>query len=226
MFLNGRTGSPQPKRMRSLILFFTIMIATSPAVLAQHEGLKPVSDPSAFRQHFSAAASAINTLRSDFVQEKKLSLLSERIRSNGSFMFKRPDKVRMEYVKPFPYLMIINKDKVYVKDNGRENVINAGSSKIFQQVNAVMMQSMNGTLLSNPDFKSQVFEGTNAWLVELAPLNANLKKMFDRILIQLSKKDMTALRIELREPGGDETIITYSNRETNVEIADDLFRIR
>lgn len=226
MFLNDRTGSPQPKPMRSLIFFFTLMTFTGPAVFAQHEGFKPVGDPTAFRQRFTTAASAINTLRSDFVQEKKLSLLSERIRSNGSFMFKRPDKVRMEYVKPFPYLMIISKDKVYVKDNGRENVINAGSSKIFQQVNAVMMQSMSGTLLSNPDFKSQVFEGANAWLVELAPLNTNMKKMFDRILIQLSKKDMTATRIELREPGGDETIITYSNRETNVEIADDLFRIR
>ena len=207
-----------------MLMFFLTMSGTT--VFAQYDGFKLVDDAAAFRQRFATVASAINTLRSDFTQEKKLSLLSERIRSNGSFMFKRPDKVRMEYVKPFPYLMVINKDKVYVKDNGRENVINAGSSKVFQQVNAVMLQSMNGTLLSNPDFKSQAFEGANAWLVELVPLNANMKKLFDRILIQLSKKDMTALRIELREPGGDETIITYSNRETNVEIADDLFRIR
>ena len=212
--------------MRNKLPLLILLVLCGPVARAQYEGFKPVGDATAFRQRFATAATAINTLRSDFTQEKKLSLLSERIRSNGHFHFKRPDKVRMEYVKPFPYLMIINKDKVYVKDNDRENVINAGSSKVFQQVNAVMLQSMNGSLLSNPDFRSQAFEGASTWMVELVPLNANMKKLFDRILIHLSKKDMTATRIELHEPGGDETIITYSNRETNVEVADDLFRIR
>ena len=58
-------------------------------------------------------------------------MLAEKITSKGKFWFKKESKVRMEYTQPYQYLMIINKDKVFVKDGQKENKISTKSNIIL-----------------------------------------------------------------------------------------------
>ena len=128
---------------------------------AQYAGYAPVADLTKFKSDFSAATQKTNSIKSEFVQEKNLSMLSEKIISKGKFWFKKESQVRMEYSQPYQYLMIINKDKVFVKDGQKENKISTKSNKLFQQINKIMIDCMQGTALSNPDFKTRIFENKN-----------------------------------------------------------------
>lgn len=181
---------------------------------------------SAFTTQFSAASQKVQSIKADFVQEKTLSMLSEKITSKGIFWFKKDNLVRMEYNQPFQYLVIINKNNVFVKDGNKENKISTKSNKLFQQINRMMVDCVQGTALNNPDFKVAVFESAAAYLVELSPVAKGMKDYFKNINIVLSKKDYSVNKLEMYEQSGDNTIISFTNKELNASIADALFTIK
>lgn len=193
---------------------------------AQYAGFTLVTDVSKFKNEFTSVTQKTQTIKSNFVQEKDLSMLSEKIISKGKFWFKKDNMVRMEYIQPFQYLMIINKDQVYVKDAQKENKVSAKSNKLFQQINKIMIDCMQGTTLNNADFKSRVFESKNAWLVELVPVAKGLKDLFRHINVAVDKKDYSVNSIEMLELSGDNTTIRFINKDLNTIIQDALFDIK
>jgi outer membrane lipoprotein-sorting protein len=210
--------------MRKLFLIFFIFFAGN-ALHAQYTGYGQLVDLPKFKTEFSSASQKIVTIKSNFEQEKNLSMLSEKIVSKGKFWFKKDNMVRMEYNQPFQYLMIINRDKVFVKDGQKENRVSARSNKLFQQVNKIMIDCMQGTTLDNADFKTRVFENKGTYLVELVPVVKGLKDLFRNINVVVDKKNFSVSSIELQEVAGDNTIIRFVNKELNTNLQDALFSI-
>ena len=211
--------------MRRIVLLLVI-IYSSLSLKAQYPGYTLVSDLVKFKSEFSAAAQKTASIKSDFVQEKNLSMLSEKIVSKGKFWFKKESQVRMEYSSPFEYLMIINKDKVFIKDGQKQNTISTKSNKLFQQINKITVDCVQGNVLNNPDFKIRIFESRGAYLVELAPVSKGLRDFFQTINVTVDKKDYTVASIEMNENSGDNTIIRFTNKEANTNIPDALFAIK
>ncbi len=211
--------------MRKLLiaLFFLLMGA---CLKAQYPGYSPVADLPKFKLEFAAASKKTSSVKSDFIQEKNLSMLSEKIVSKGKFYFKKDSRVRMEYLVPFQYLMIINKDKVFIKDGQKENKISTKSNKLFQKINTIMIDCMEGTALENTDFKTTVFENKNTALIELTPVSKGLKELFKNINITINKKDFSVTTILMQEISGDNTLIHFTNKELNVTIPDTIFYIK
>ncbi len=208
-------------------LFFILCICMTVICLhAQYAGYKTVADMTGFKDQFAAASRKTQSVAADFVQEKNLSMLSEKISSRGKFWFKKDGLVRMEYTQPFQYLVIINKNNVFVKDGQKENKISTKSNKLFQQINRMMVDCVQGTALGNPDFKVSVFENAAAYLVELTPVAKGMKDYFKNINIVLSKKDYSVNKLEMYEQTGDNTIISFTNKELNASIPDALFVIK
>ncbi len=208
------------------IIFILIVSAFSISLKAQYPGYSPVPDLGKFKTEFSAATQRTNSVKSDFVQEKNLAMLSEKITSKGKFWFKKESQVRMEYNQPYQYLMILNKDKVFVKDGQKENKISTKSNKMFQQINRIMIDCMQGTALNNPDFKTRAFESKTSSLIELAPTTKGMKELFKTINVIVDKKDFSVVSIEMYELSGDNTIIRFTNKELNAAIPDTLFAIK
>ena len=75
----------------------------------------PMKDVAGFRQKLTTVTAGINTIESDFTQEKKLSILSNTLVSKGHFCFRRENNIRWEYLQPYKYLIIISQDKIYYK---------------------------------------------------------------------------------------------------------------
>ena len=208
------------------IQLLMMLLAGVISVQAQYPGFKPVEDLNKFKQIFSTAAKNTQTIKSDFVQEKSLSMLSEKIVSNGKFWFRKNNQVRMEYTKPFQYLMIINENNIYVKDGQKENKISTRSNKLFQQINKITMDCIQGTVFNNPEYKINAFENNQNFLIELTPTAKALREFFKNINIFVSKKDYSVMKLELMEQSGDKTIITYLNKELNTNLPDALFAIK
>jgi outer membrane lipoprotein-sorting protein len=211
--------------MRKTIILFSIIICAISAK-AQHTGYSAVIDLSKFKTAFLEVAQKTATIKSDFIQEKNLSMLSEKITSKGKFWFKKNNQVRMEYSQPFQYLMIINQDKVYIKDGTKENTISTKSNKLFQQINKITVDCVQGTALDNPDFSTKVFENKSCYLVELTPVSKSLKDYFSTINIIIDKKDYSVSTIVMNESSGDNTTIHFINKEFNSNLPDALFSIK
>jgi outer membrane lipoprotein-sorting protein len=192
---------------------------------AQYPGYSLDNHPETFKKSLAAAISATGSIRSDFTQEKSLSLLSENIHSKGKFWFEKKDRLRMEYIQPYPYLMILNNGKIYIKEGQKENKISANSNKTFGQVNRILIDCVSGTMLDNPDFQSAVFESKGNWMIELRPMARNLKDLYKNINIVIDKKDYSATAIEMFELSGDKTIIRFQNKEINAQFPDSVFNI-
>ena len=208
------------------IKLLVILLGCMLSLHAQYPGYKAAADISRFNDMFTLTAKNTQTIKSDFVQEKDLSMLSEKIVSKGKFWFKKDNKVRMEYVQPFQYLMIINQNNIYVKDGQKENKISTKSNKLFNQINKIMVDCIQGTVLNNPEYKLSVFENNQTFLIELSPTARALKEFFKNINIFVSKKDYSVNKLELHEQSGDKTVISYLNKELNTNLPDALFIIK
>lgn len=211
--------------MRKLILLVGLIIGTF-SLQAQYAGFNALADVNKFKEQFALAAQKTNSIQSDFVQEKNLSMLSDKIVSKGRFWFKKNNMVRMEYSQPSKYLLILNKDQVYIKDGAKESKLSTRSNKMFQQVNRVIVDCVQGAVLNNPDFKSKVFESKLAYLVELTPIAKGMKDLFKTIQVTLDKKDYSVATIKMEENSGDDTVMKFSNKVLNTSIADALFTIK
>ena len=206
--------------------FLILILITGLITKAQYPGYTAVADMAKFKTTFAAAAQKTNSIKADFTQDKNLSMLSEKIVSKGNFWFKKDSRVRMEYNQPFKYLMILNKDKAYIKDGQKESKVSTRSNKMFQQINKIMIDCMQGTTLDNTDFKTRVFENKANALVELTPVARGMKEMFKSINVVVDKKDFSVTSIQMLELSGDNTIMRFTNKELNASIPDTLFDIK
>jgi outer membrane lipoprotein-sorting protein len=204
-------------------MVYGLLIAIPLYANAQYSGYEPVSNLTEFKGEFAAQSSKINSITSNFIQEKILSALTEKITSNGHFKFKRSNKVRIEYTKPFSYVMIMNGDKMMVKDEQKQTQVNVKSNKLFQQINRIMIDCVQGTILDSKDFTTRVFENDKKYLLEMRPVSRSLREFFQTILLVVERSDYSVHAIEMNEPSGDNTIITFTNKKLNDQIPDSVF---
>jgi len=154
------------KIIKTVLIFHLAFFA--PGLLqAQPPGYAAVRDLSAFKQRFKTESSRVLSIESTFKQEKILSALTEKIVSTGKFWFKRSNRVRIEYVKPFQYTMVLNGEKMLIQDGQKQSQINVRSNKLFQQVNKIMIDCVQGTILDSKDFTSKVFENERRFSLSL-----------------------------------------------------------
>jgi outer membrane lipoprotein-sorting protein len=202
---------------------FLILLVFCISMNCQAQQYSKVGDFSSFRKKFSTEASRINTITSTFTQEKVLVALTEKITSTGTFAFKRTNKVRIEYVKPFVYLMIMNGDKMKIRDDEKESTVNMRSNKMFRQINSVIMDCIQGTILDSKDFTSEVFENEDSYLLKMTPVSKNLKEFFETINVVVDKHDYSVVSIEMNEPSTDKTVMKFTNKKINQPVSDAVF---
>jgi outer membrane lipoprotein-sorting protein len=222
----GESHSPSFFSFSKLMMVLAIIICSTINAKAQHAGYSRLTDLTKFKQQFAEVAQKTMSIKSDFTQEKNLGMLSEKITSKGKFWYKKTNMLRMEYTQPFSYLMILNKDNVFIKDGQKENKVSTRSNKVFKQINKIVIDCIQGTALNSGDFKSAVYENKGTYLVSLSPTDKQLSDFFKTIEITVDKKDYSVNNIEMLESSGDSTILHFTNKEINANIPDALFAIK
>jgi len=206
-----------------LVLLFVVLSAMANA---QPKGFTAIADEAAFRKKFAEQSASIQTIKSDFIQEKNMNVLAEKIISKGEFCFKKQNKVRMEYTSPYKYLLVIDNDKVFVKDEQKINTFSSKSNLIFERINKIIIDCVQGTAMDNKDFSVKAYENENQYLLILTPLKKNFKELFANISIYIEKKDYSVYKMDMAEPAGDNTVITFVNKQFNVNIPDAVFSVK
>jgi outer membrane lipoprotein-sorting protein len=211
-------------RSKLFILFFLLLGCI--AGNAQRS-LSDASEIARIKKGAADAAGRTSTIISGFTQEKEMNILEEKIRSSGKFYFKKEKLLRWEYIQPYSYIIVINNDRITVRDEKKTSQFDARSNKVFAEVNRIIVGSIRGTLLNDEqNFSASFADGSTAWIVKLVPLSAGLKSTLSQIILWFDKKDFSVTRLEMIENTGDKTIITFTDKRFNEPIADEKFILK
>ena len=174
----------------------------------------------------NSTAASIRTIQCGFVQTKSLSFLSGKMTSYGSMNYNNRGKLRWEYTSPYKYTFIINGDKVYTKSAKKTNTIDIRSSRLFQGIAQVMINSITGkSISSNKDFTVDMYTSGNEWIAYLTPIKKDMKKMFKSIRLHFDYSRGIVSSVDMIEKNGDTTEITLTGVKTNVNLNEKIFSI-
>lgn len=208
------------KKILSILLFSLLCSVASMAA-----GLTPQKQQEVISR-INKATSGLKSMNCTFIQIKYLSLLSDKMVSEGKMYYKQPNKLRWEYTSPYQYLFIFNGTKVYVGNKSRKDVIDTQSNKVFKEVARIMMSTVTGTALSNTaDFSIDVDNTNTSWKVTLVPKKKEMKKMFNKIELSFMKSNLMIDEINIYEKNNDRTNIKLKNISINGTVNESLFAI-
>lgn len=200
------------------------LILISHFALAQN--FKAVKDTFALRQKVEQMSKTVNSIESDFTQEKNLSMLSEKIMSKGHFVFKKENLLRWEYQTPYKYLIVINKDKIWIKDEKKTNKYDMNSNKVFKEINDIMIACVQGNIFKSGKFKVAYFENDKYYKLELYPLQKNMKESLKKINMYFDKNVTSVSKLDMIEPNDDYTTLEFTTKKLNGPIADNIFTVK
>ncbi len=203
-----------------------MLFSVSAPQLLRAQSFTPAKDAAALQKKIIEASTKISTIQCDFLQEKNMSMLSDKAISKGKFYFKKDSRVRLEYLTPVKNLIVMNSGKMLMKDDKKTQQMDMHRSKVFQQLNNIIVGSINGSLFNGKDFTFSLSESSNQVRVELKPLSKMLKNFLSTIVLVIDKKDFTAAKIEMNEASGDNTILTFSSKQINAAVDDALFTVK
>src|SRR5690554_4247805 len=143
------------------ILFSFILLCVFTPAKAQ---LSPMQDVDKFRSGISEMAATTTSIKASFKQEKFLSMLSNKINSQGTLLFKKPNLLKWSYNTPFEYTTILNGKEIIIKDQGSTSSFDIGSSQAFKQINELIINSVEGNILDEERFSIEYLEGKDLYL--------------------------------------------------------------
>lgn len=171
-------------------------------------------------------ASAMKGMQCDFVQTKRMKLLSKEMQSKGIMYFKRPNKLRWQYIAPYDYTFILNGDKVQIKSSKSTKNIDVQGNKMFRQITNIILNSVTGgSLKSSSDFTVEVYKKDNTYFAKLFPKKKELKQLYQVIEIYFDSALTMVNSVRMVEKTGDETRVNLINTKLNIAVDEKMFAV-
>lgn len=164
----------------------------------------------------------IKDFSADLLQEKKLSLLKEKVVSKGRVRFKMPDKIFIEFFHPEASQMVYD-GKTFLLYFKEEKM-----AERYQVQGNPMVEKF--LLFSRDPFQERLAQWRiledRASFLTLEILPKVKDSFFVKTSMWISKKDWMMTGMELVEKNGDTTTFRYSNIKINTGLSDFDFQIQ
>lgn len=203
------------RNISCLLLLFSCLLLHSQTKMSLQETVE-------LKKKVKLLSEQTKTISSDFTQYKHLDFLSNEIITKGNLVFKAPDLVKWAYVEPFKYSVIFKNESLFVDDDGEKSDINLSSSKLFKQLNHLIINSVKGDMFNDKEFKIDYLKIGANFDIHFKPLNSKIEKYIKEFVILFSSKG-EVLQIKMIEPTDDFTKIVFKNRVINKPISDAVF---
>ena len=205
-----------------LALFLTPLAWAEPAQKAEFAGevspVQNIAQKADDLTQIAARFSAVQTIHSRFMQEKHMALLTEPVVSEGVFSFeKSPARIRWEYQKPFKNGFILDGASAFRLEEGKKTPVKGVMARNIAAQMLVWLTFDLKTL--SETYAISYFEGG----VTLTPKN-DKNRLLDKITVWFAKDNPQALsEIRMDEPGGDFTLLKFSDTQINKPLPKDAF---
>jgi outer membrane lipoprotein-sorting protein len=190
------------------------------------EEFTAVEDENRFRQQYKSVSEGIKTLEVDFLQEKEIILLTNKLHSTGRMIFRNDNCLKIEYFKPNAFIVAIHNGKITIKDGERAaSSTIVKNNKLFEQISQITMYAINGSILDSKNFGSTILENENLYRIILVPKSKELKKYYKTLDLYINKTTFMIEKTVMKETSGDETVMSFKNIRTNNSIPDEAFLV-
>ncbi|MEO5787862.1 MAG: outer membrane lipoprotein carrier protein LolA [Gelidibacter sp.] len=203
---------------KHFILLFAFALSFAFSGISQTKLL--ASEQQGFKAKVQKTAQNTKTIVSDFTQTKHIFVFDNVITSEGKLVFKAPNLVRWEYVKPYLNVAIFKDDQLLVNNEGKKQNIDLGSNKMFRSLNSLIVNSIKGDMFDESQFDLEYFKYGRGFLVKFIPKDKRMKKFIASFELTFSNATAEVEEVKLMEPNDDYTIITFHNRKLNTEVSD------
>lgn len=206
------------------LLFILLAMMTSWPLLGQTK--LTAEQQKQIIEKIDQTASSMTGMQCDFVQTKRMKLLSKEMQSKGVMYFKRPNKLRWQYTAPYDYTFILNGDKVQIKSSKSTKNIDVQGNKMFRQITNIILNSVTGgSLKSSSDFTVEVYKKDNTYFAKLYPKKKELKQLYQVIEIYFDSALTMVNSVRMVEKTGDETRVNLINTKLNIAVDEKMFAV-
>ncbi|BCR03187.1 cell envelope biogenesis protein LolA [Desulfuromonas versatilis] len=203
--------------MKARIVLFLLLLLWLPAGA-------PAASPDAVLGRIQQLAAGVETLASDFSQEKYLSVFQDVLPASGRFYYRKPDRLRWEMTAPVSSGFVLNGEQ------GRRWQQAGSAGERFDIAREPVMKIVAEQLLAwtRADFDRLrkeyriTLEKEDPVQLRLDPQGA-AAGFLDHLLIRFAPSGKHVQQVEVHEQGGDYTRIVFHDTVVNGPLAEDLF---
>ena len=183
-----------------------------------------LSEQQVFKSKVLKRAENTKSIVSDFKQIKHIDVLNNDIEAEGSMVFKSPNLIRWEYIKPYKTTAIFKNDKLYVNNEGKKDAIDLTSNKLFKSFNALIANSIKGNMFDDAQFGIKYFKLVSGYKAIFEPKDKRLKNYVGSFELLFAPDTGDVNEVKLIEPNSDYTKIIFINKRLNTEVGNAAFK--
>jgi outer membrane lipoprotein-sorting protein len=175
-----------------------------------------------FLKEIQSAADQVHSFSSEFVQERRLALFTEPVIFRGSLTVVRPDRLRWEFISPVPSVLIFRGEQgIRCNDKAPPAHFDLGTDPIMRTVAEQLWLWLGG------DYSRlnalYLMEKSGPAALRIVPKNQAMLDYISSVTITFNKTSRQPEKVEIADPGGDSTIISFASYVLNSSTPDVLF---
>ncbi len=202
----------------SLLCCFLLVLGAASQAVSSDEELQ------SFLKEIQDASDEVRSFSSSFVQERKLALFTEPVIFHGSLTVVRPDRLRWEFTSPVPSVLIFSGERgMRCNADAPPVSFDLGSDPIMRTVAEQLWLWLGGDY-SRLEFLYNM-EKTGPNTLAITPKEEAVAKFITTIAITFNKTARQPEKVEIAEPGGDSTTISFQSYVLNSSTPDILFTV-
>jgi outer membrane lipoprotein-sorting protein len=205
--------------MKSLFIAILLLLGLVPAA-----GAAPETAVDNMLAQLKQASADVQSLQSDFVQEKHLAIFRESLKSEGTFHFIRPDRLRWEVLTPARtgFVLRAGEGRRWHERTGRSEPFSVDRDPVMKIVAEQLFAWAGGDFDRLRRQYAISLVTASPVTLRLAPLAAD--RFLDHLQVTFAADRRHVAIVELHERGGDFTRIRFRNAQVNAPLPEDLFR--
>lgn len=203
--------------MRTMV---AILMMVAAIFSASGNELSPAEAANLF-QRFVKTQRALRTLRAEFEQTVSLPGLRSPSVSKGTFFYRAPDGVRIDYSKPAGDFFLLQGEKFYVvRRRGVPRSYSASDREARMLV--ALRRMMEGRSDPEGEMVSKVSREDDEYIVTLTPKNPS-RELPEKIENRINAESLLLEKMTIQLPRGTSMKFRFSDWERNAKIDESLF---
>lgn len=213
-----------------LVLMCTVM--QTAALFATEPGKGPLAQPAdvtAFLQGVGKKASNFKTLKTEFIQEKKMGMFKEKLVMKGRIFLEKPNRIAWHVDSPLRYSVLITDKMIrqWDEDTNKVQELSLAKNPVFQNVLGQLTVWFSGEYGSLLDTNSVRVVKREPLVIEFIPRDNNLsKKVIKSITITFRPDQNYLQQLRIQEISGDVTTINFLNTILNPPLDSRSFEVK
>lgn len=209
--------------MKQILLILLTLLSLT--LSSQSQYITDVHSIDEIKDNIRISCDEICNVRCNYIQEKSVSLLEDKISNEGEVIFMKPNSLYWRNDSQGDNFFILKNDSVKVVNNNGVTVAPIKEHIIFREILKIINNGIsNNSIIDEKNFVPTFEENDNDIIVNMKPKKNRMKSVFGNMRLYFDKSSYLVHRIEMTDNNNDITTITLSDIYLNQNIDNTLFK--